>query len=78
MWADLGSHSSIVHTRPSQTTTLMHDDFFSEIESLAPRFEALGLNDIGARLRALASEPPRLGALLQQQILSILDDAEEL
>jgi hypothetical protein len=56
----------------------MHDDLLSEIQSLAPRFEALGLEDIGARLRALGREPPRLGGLLHQQILSILDDAEDL
>ena len=61
-------------------------DVTEKIDEFAPRFEALGLSDIAARLRALSGEPeppqpaaaPQLGALLEQQLLSILDQTEQL
>jgi hypothetical protein len=65
-------------------------DVAAHIDEIAPRFEALGLSDIAARLRALAAEPepvqaeplqaeaPQLGRLLEQQLLSILDQTDQL
>ena len=68
-------------------TTAMHEEQLQpDIEALAPRFEALGLADIAARLRALAvaaeltpemAAPPALGSLLTQQLLSILAETDE-
>jgi hypothetical protein len=85
-------------------STYMQDDaqpdVSAHIDELAPRFEALGLSEIAARLRALATEPetlqpeplqaeplqaeplaaeaPQLGRLLEQQLLSILDQTDQL
>jgi hypothetical protein len=60
-------------------------DTSADLGALAPRFDALGLGDIAARLRALigaepptqARELPVLGPLLSQQLLSILDQTEQ-
>jgi hypothetical protein len=58
-------------------------DLPTDIEGLAPRFEALGLGEIAARLRALLEPPapeasPRvaLSPHLEEQLLSILSDFE--
>jgi hypothetical protein len=55
----------------------------AHIDELALGFEALGMGDIAARLRALSAAPeppspaPRLGHLLEQQLRSILDQTEQ-
>jgi hypothetical protein len=78
-----GDLASCVEVRILASTAMQDEllpDLSAQIDELTPRLEALGLSDIAARLRALSAQPeaPRLSGLFEQQLLSILDQTEQL